>query len=239
MPITALRRIDTRAASRAEYVYGSLRAGILSGHLEPGEPVREEAVAEYFEVSRTPVREALFRLKSEGLLQLGAAHGGLIVTEVTLHEGLETYVVREALEGLVARLVTTHAPPMILDELERLQRASQLALGEPERCATIHDEFHALMYRATGNRLLDETARHLRETLGRFRQATLATAERQSEHFAAHEELLAAIRRGDADAAEALARQQIRRGWEVGMQMLASHGGSMHPSRASQTVPAS
>jgi len=226
MPIAKLQRSPTRAASRGEYVYASVRAGILSGELEPGEPVREEAVAEYFEVSRTPVREALLRLETEGLLEIGAAHGGMVVTRVTLQESLETYVVREAVEGLVARLVATNATAAELDELELLHRAMErVGDDDASRLAGLHDDFHGVMYRATRNKLLYETARHLRETLGRFRAATLASAERRREHLAEHAALLDAIRRRDSDGAEALARKQIQRAREVGLDMLARSAG--------------
>src|ERR1700694_5843301 len=127
MPISHLGRSESRPISRGEYVYASVRAGILSGELEPGEAVREEALAEYFEVSRTPVREALLRLQAEGLLETGGSRGGLLVTEVSMQEALETYVVREALEGLVARLVAAHAGAAELEQLTLVHEAMERA----------------------------------------------------------------------------------------------------------------
>jgi len=226
VPITNLRRGESRTASRSEYVYASLRAGILSGELESGEPVREEALAEYFEVSRTPVREALLRLQAEGLLESGGSRGGLVVTAVSLQEALETYVVREALEGLVARLVATHASMAQLEELELLQEAMERAVDDTTLEARLLDEFHDLMYAASRNRLLEDSARNLRDTLGRFRIATLASTERRREYVADQRNLLEAIKRRDPELAEATARQNIRRAREVGLEMLRA----LHPS---------
>jgi DNA-binding GntR family transcriptional regulator len=206
--------------SRGEYVYASLRAGILSGELQPGEPVPEEALAEYFEVSRTPVREALLRLQAEGLLETGGLRGGLLVTGVSLEEALETYVVREALEGLVARLVATHASTAELEQLELVHEAMERALDDTTRVARLLDEFHDLMHQASRNRLLRDTARNLRDTLGRFRIATLASPERRREHLAEQGRLLAAVKQRNPEQAEALARQHIRRAREVGLDML-------------------
>lgn len=220
MPINRLRRNESRSTSRSEHVYASVRAGILSGDLEPGEPVGEEALAEYFEVSRTPVREALLRLQAEGLVESGGLRGGLLVTEVTLQEALETYVVREALEGLVARLVAVHATAAELEQLELVHEAMRRALDDATAAARLLDEFHDLMYRACRNRLLQESARHLRDTLGRFRIATMASLERRQEHLAGQYELLSALKGRDADTAETLARQDLQRGRAVGLEML-------------------
>jgi DNA-binding GntR family transcriptional regulator len=212
--------------SRSEYVYASLRAGILSGELEPGELVREEALAEYFEVSRTPVREALLRLQAEALLETGGSRGGLVVTTVSLQEALETYVVREALEGLVARLVAIHASNAELEELELMHQAMERAVDDTTLAARLLDDFHDLMYSASRNRLLQVSARNLRDTLGRFRVATLASAERRREHVVEKRELLEALKRRDPELAEATARQQIRRAREIGLEMLRA----LHPS---------
>jgi DNA-binding GntR family transcriptional regulator len=202
-------------------VYASLRTGILSGELEAGEVVREEALAEYFEVSRTPVREALLRLQTEGLLESGGSRGGLLVTAFSLREALETYVVREALEGIVARLVAINAAEAELEELALVHQAMQRAVdSDTTLAARLLDEFHDVMYVAARNRLLEETARNLRDTLGRFRIATLASQERWQEHVAEQGELLRALEQRDPDLAEATARQHIRHARDVGLAIL-------------------
>src|SRR5690242_7766883 len=97
------RRRAAGQASHADAVYAAIKHDILSGALGPGAPLREEALSRSHAVSRTPVREALSRLEREGLASR-RSRTGLVVSELNADEVIDLYVLREALEGLVARL---------------------------------------------------------------------------------------------------------------------------------------
>src|SRR5918911_5399008 len=85
-------------ANAADSVYNTLRAAIVEGHLDPGDSLIEWHVARQFGTSRTPVREALLRLETEGLA-FRVPRRGLVVRQVSEHEIMEVYVVRTALEA--------------------------------------------------------------------------------------------------------------------------------------------
>jgi len=90
-------------AGAADSVYTTLHEGIMSGALRPGDSLIEEQVARQFGISRTPVREALLKLESEGLAHR-VPRRGLVVRTISEHELLEVNTVRFALDALAARL---------------------------------------------------------------------------------------------------------------------------------------
>src|SRR5919198_1883941 len=97
-------------ANAADSVYHTLRGAIVEGQLDPGDSLIEWHVARQFGTSRTPVREALLRLESEGLAYR-VPRRGLIVRQLTEHEVLEVYAVRIELEGLAGREAAREAEP--------------------------------------------------------------------------------------------------------------------------------
>lgn len=107
------------ASLRGDFVYGRLRDEIRSGVLLPGSRLRETEIADRLEVSRTPVREALKRLESEGLVVFSQPRG-LTVTELSAAQVLELYAMREILEGAAARFAAEHASAMEVESLKHL-----------------------------------------------------------------------------------------------------------------------
>src|SRR4051812_43058073 len=93
--------VHSSEAGASDAVYATLREGIILGHLRPGDGLIEEQVARQFGVSRTPVREALQRLRAEGLAK-PIGRRGLVVRTVSEEEMAEVYTVRAMLDGLAA-----------------------------------------------------------------------------------------------------------------------------------------
>ena len=134
-PARALTAIDAealRTRSRADFVFDSLRDAISDGRIAVGERVREEEIARNLGVSRTPVREALQRLHQRGLLVFGAGRG-LVVAELSQHQVLQLYAMREILEGSAARFAAQHANATDIAILYRLQK--ELAEAKPDATA--------------------------------------------------------------------------------------------------------
>ena len=195
--------------SRSELVYRQLRAALASGALKPGQRVMEVEVAERLPVSRTPVRDALRRLESEGLLTL-EPRTGLVVASISRQAMLELYVMREVLEGTAARLCARHASDPEITELEELVRREARLQGNYTELARHNRLFHDAIHRAAHNRYLEKSLAAVNDTMHLLGPSQLLIPERASQSQVEHAELLEHIRRHDADAAEAAARRHVR-----------------------------
>src|SRR5687767_14246238 len=108
-----------RHGARSEHAYRRLRDAIRDGTLKPGQRLMEIEVADWLNVSRTPVRDAIRRLEAEGMLA-HAPRNGIVVATLDRQAVMELYVMREVLEGTAARLCARHASDMEVLELQEL-----------------------------------------------------------------------------------------------------------------------
>lgn len=196
-------------ASRSELVYRKLRQAIEEGELKPGERVMEVEVAEWLEVSRTPVREALRRLESEGMLAL-EPRMGLVVASITRQAMLELYAMREVLEGTAARLCARHASDLEVMELEELVKREERLQGNFEALSRHNKLFHGAVHRAAHNRFLEKSLAAVNDSMCLLGPSMMLLPERTKLAKAEHSDLLKAIAKRDADAAEAAARRHVR-----------------------------
>jgi DNA-binding GntR family transcriptional regulator len=197
--------------SHAETVYDAVKQAILSGALAPGATLREEELARRYEVSRTPVREALSRLESEALAARYQG-SGLVVSELGPDDIIDLYVLREALEGLAARLAAGRRSEIDLARLEVLQGLSQRAVQDSDlsRVSELNAEFHFLIWRIAGNRPLSRAINGVHQSVQRFHDNTLAYPGRLEQSVQEHANLLEAIRNRDHLAAEQIAVEHVR-----------------------------
>jgi DNA-binding GntR family transcriptional regulator len=197
--------------SHADTVYAALKKAILSGALPPGAILREEELARRHQVSRTPVREALGRLEMEGLAARHAG-SGLLVSEIGPDEIIDLYVLREALEGLAARLAASRRTEIDLARLEALSQRAQQAVEEADvpRAGKLNAEFHFLIWRIAGNRPLLRAIDGVHQSVQRFQQNTLLYPGRLEQSVAEHTQMLDAIRNRDQVAAEQIAIEHVR-----------------------------
>lgn len=189
--------------------YERIRATIAEGQLPPTIVIREIDLVREYEMSRTPIREALHRLEAEGLLR-PVAPGGYVAVELGPKELADIYQVREVLIGLAARLAATNRSRVDLahmeDALEGIDRACAAGAGD-EADACVRAFLHAL-----GAASRNE---YLRGTLGRlndlFRYPALPAThpERREMLRAEHRRLTEAIAQQDAERAERLGRELI------------------------------
>jgi len=200
---------DEQYASRSELAYRKLRDALASGKLQPGQRVMEVEVAEWLNVSRTPVREALRRLESEGMLAM-EPRTGLVVTSITREAMLELYVMREVLEGTAAQLCAENASEIEIMELEELTKREERLQGDLEALARLNRVFHDTIHRAAHNRYLEKSLNAVNDSMCLLGKSQMLIAARAKEAKAEHAELFDAIRKRDADAAEAIARRHVR-----------------------------
>jgi DNA-binding GntR family transcriptional regulator len=206
---------------RGEVAYRFIRSAIQGGHLEPGERLREIELAKQIGLSRTPIREALSRLETEGLVAHDATRG-VVVAELDYSMVTELYYMREVLEGTAARLVAQHASDVEISILDDLCQQYEAALGDEAALTASNRRFHDTLYRCSHNRYLLNMVTVLHDALSLLGGSgtTLGNAERAAETLREHREVVAAIRARDADAAERALRSHIRAAQKVRMQKL-------------------
>ncbi len=228
MRLRALLSQQTNAGTTAEAVYRALRHGIVHGDLAPGAPLRSDALATELMVSRTPVREALRKLEAEGLV----AHAGarLVVRAFSEQDLNELFYVREALEGMAARLAAENATPAELAQIGELIEDMEAACerGDVGGFRRLAGEFHQAIYRASHNSRLLEASQSLLDHVRQIQSSTLYGAGRPAQALDEHRRLLDAIAARDGDRAEELARAHRRKTLALRKEMLREQRRQQH-----------
>lgn len=180
-----------RFATKAEAVYQEIRSQILRGVLPPASPLNQDALAPELGVSVTPVREAVRRLESEGLVQF-QAHKSVIVSPLSLDELSEIYDVRLQLDPHAAAVATTKASEEALARIEEMARTE--VSSDPLEQATINRAFHRSIYVESGNVLLIEILDRLWERTDRYRTMLVSTEVDVKTVVREHLEIVVAMR---------------------------------------------
>lgn len=189
---------------RRPSVYERIKQAILSGELEPGQPMVEANLADWCEVSRTPVREALTRLEQDGLV--GRGDRGLVVRESSPEEILDIYETRIVLEATAARFAADRRSTHDLLLMRRiLPRMADMAAEDSAAKAMVNAEFHKLIWRASHNGALIDLLERLNMHLGRYPATTLAFPGRWESAGQEHQQLVDAIDSRDGDHAAEIA----------------------------------
>ncbi len=192
-----------------DYAIDALREAIRSGRLVPGQRLVVADITAMLSVSAGPVREAIRRLTGEGLIEI-VPHRGASVRRITSHDLKEIFELREAVEGLAARLAAERSAPF-RDQLKALmQEMAQLASAEDiERYVVNNTAFHDLVYRMSGNERVRTLAAQLVLPIYQVRlPQRMPLSELHISHND-HKEIAAALLAGDGEAAEAAMRRHI------------------------------
>lgn len=199
---------ENGAVPRGEAAYRHLFEAIQTGLLKPGMRVREVEIAERFGISRTPVREAIRRLESEGLV-VHVPRQGAVIKQMDQREVIELYEMRAALEGTAAQMAAQHASEAEILELEELNALMRAAAGDDRKVAEANRRFHDDLYQAAKNPFLIKSVTALANALAVLGGTTLRDRERTEAAFAEHQEILEAIRARDGARADRAARAHI------------------------------
>ena len=210
---------ETEGTSRAEYAYKMLLDAIHEQQLKPGERVREDEVSRMLGISRTPVRQALHRLQTRGLLEQASGRG-LLVAALTRQQVVELYAMRELMEGAAARLAAQHAGPSDIIAMRRVLDEFRKAAPEARKLARINRLFHATIHEAAHNRYLSQSLDGFSDTLALLQGTTFSLKGRWKSELAENTELVDAIERRDADSAEKAARENMRNALGVRLRMM-------------------
>lgn len=192
--------------------YQAIKEMISNHRFQPGTRLNVESLAKEMGVSRTPVWEAVGRLEQEGLIE-NIPNRGVFMVELTPEQALQLYEVRELLEGMAARLAASNISSAGIKRMERcLENQERVVMeGDLVGYSQLDFEFHAVVYEACGNPYLQE----LLETIkNKMRPLTTHLAPILPDLYDDHNKLLAALKAGDPEKAEAAFRghNQLMRG---------------------------
>lgn len=197
----------------SEAAHQAIRRMILSMELEPGTRLVVRLLSEKFGLSPTPIKEALVALEREGLV-VSQARRGYSVAKLDVEDVQKLYEVREAIEGLAARLTAERADKPLLKRLEQAQRAhvKQLQAGDLAASGDTDLAFHKTLWEASENQHLIQIASSfpvkIRLVMTTIR---LGMPERHTKAVQEHEEILGHVRDCKPERAERAMRQHIRR----------------------------
>ena len=216
------------AQSLVEAAYRALKAAIRENIYPPGHQAAEPEIAEQLGMSRTPVHEAIIRLQEEGLVQV-LPRRGVLICPISADDIREIYDVLIAVEGMAAaRLAGLPAPlaSTAADDLEQATATMEQALAGDDlpTWAAADERFHQMLTDRCGNRRLARIAATVMDQAHRSRLLTLHLRPRPAASAAEHRAITDAIRRSDADAAEAAARTHRTRARDALLPLLAQYG---------------
>jgi DNA-binding GntR family transcriptional regulator len=207
--------VKRQAAPLRQEVLQTLRTEIIEGRLPPGQRLTERALTEMLGVSRTVLRESLRQLEAEGLISL-IPNKGPMVRALTIDEARELYRIREMLEGLGARLFAENAAPANLAALDSaLSEVEQsYATDNPKNILIAKNAFYAAIHDGSRCAALSKMTATVLAQVWRWRAVGLAHPQRSKsragESIANLRDVVQAIRSGDGEMAETVARKEAR-----------------------------
>lgn len=189
----------------SEKAYQALHQDIVQWRLLPGLVLGEVELSERLGVSRTPIREALSRLTSEGLTTAKGGRG-VVVTEVSLETVRELYELRETLEAKAAALAAERGDPSAFEQLQRNFAAARLSLAagsSTEEYYRLSADLDTALDASCGNPFLVNSLKNIRPLLARARRMAQEHPERLQATAAEHSAICAAIASGNPHLAAA------------------------------------
>lgn len=204
--------------------YDALRHRILTGELPAGERIDQDTEADRLNASRMPVREALRRLETEGLVEI-VPHRGAVVRPLSVDDLEDLYVMRIALEGTAGRLGAEKLTDADLDKMRQLlpEMGEIVERSDPKAWLDIDWVFHEALYQAAHHPRLLRTIHGLREEARRYRTVGLSLPQVLEVSLQEHREMIEAGKRHDGAEVERLIRIALERTRSELRQML-EHG---------------
>jgi DNA-binding GntR family transcriptional regulator len=196
-------------------VFHTLSDDILNGKYDDYEELREVAISEELNVSRTPVREAFRQLELEGLIQI-VPNKGAYVTGITEKDVKDIYMIRSLLEGLCARWATYNITQDQMEEMEENVYLAEFhaAKGHLDQLAVLDNRFHEILYEACDSKMLEHQLKDFHQYVLRVRRKTLSNVNRGPKSNEEHKQIMEAIKAKDADLAEQLANRHMINAYE-------------------------
>lgn len=217
-PAGAPLQLAQRPASLTLSVYHAIRQAIIDGRIPAATRVTEAALARQLNVSKTPVREALLRLKEVGLIEADGSRAGRILTPSFEHTR-DAYELRESLEVVSARLAAQRGEGSALLLARREANATVVAAGNCDIAGyrEADQAFHAAVAAAGGNRMLARAIDDINALISALRQRAIPGVDASVVCASQHVGIVEAILAADVSGAERLMSEHVR---HVGTQVL-------------------
>jgi DNA-binding GntR family transcriptional regulator len=197
-----------------EEVAELLRQRIFARELAPGSWIDEMRLADEYGISRTPLREALKVLATEGLVTMKMRRGAY-VTEVNDKDQRDVYHLLSLLESDAAGVVAAQASDLELAELESIHQELSAAVGNTDKFFAINERFHMRLLEIANNRWRDQMVADLRKVMKLNRHNSLLKSGRIEESLREHQALLAALLARDVSASVARMQTHFANGLEA------------------------
>ncbi len=198
--------------SREEWVYESLKSDILDLHLKPGQLLKETEICEKFNVSRTPVRDAIRLLQEQGFVK-SVPYQGVFVTLLSLNYIKQMIYMRVAVETNVIRDFAVSASLMALEDIRYLIRKQEALLMDadfvPEQFYKLDSQMHAVWFEATKRTVLWDVLQKQDLYYTRFRVLDITTETDFMRIIKEHKELLACIENRDFRGIEEVLKEHL------------------------------
>jgi DNA-binding GntR family transcriptional regulator len=202
--------LDRPASTRSDHIRVRLSDEIVRGVLAPGVALDETELARRFEVSRTPVREAIRLLAASGLVE-ARPHRSAVVARPSGPQLLAMFEALQELEALCAGLAAERATATDIKLLQEINRslARIVKAGDAAAYHEINEQFHSAIYAATRNEYLAELTATTRARIAPFSKAQFRVLGRLSQSHAEHQGVINAIKARDRDRASREMRDHI------------------------------
>lgn len=186
-----------------QQVADRIREMIRKGVLNKGQKIAEAEMCRELGISRTPLREALHVLSSEGLIDL-TPNKGAYIAQPSMNDIREMFEVMSILEGVCARVATEKMKPNDFKKIKKLHSKLEkhYQKKDHEKYLSVNQELHMLIQQLTGNKILNEVINGLRQKILLYRYRQLYQPDRFDQSIQEHRELLKAFEEKDAAAAE-------------------------------------
>ena len=215
-------RVKKNSIPVRKKVYEHMKSDILSGRLNPAERLTEEHLAEMMGVSRTPVREALYKLESEGLIKPLETRG-FIVSGDSKEEVEELFEIRSILEGYALRIISEKITEEDLQRLNGFIEKAEEALekNRPNEVFKWNTRFHDTLHELVSEKLqLYQMIVSMRKNVLRYRKDTLQSSDGAKRTLDGHRKILLALRLKDPELCERTMRDHIKQAKEDALQTL-------------------
>jgi DNA-binding GntR family transcriptional regulator len=199
---TGLVAVSTKFTKASDKIRLDIETAIKDGALLPGDPIDEAQLASQYKVSRTPIREALIQLQTQGMLT-SLPRGGMVVAKMDLQQLLQLWELLAELEGVAVRLACQRMSPEEREAIDSHHRQSRTVAEADDMAGWQHSnlQFHELIYRASRNPYLRQEVLRMRARTGYYRRHAFGALGQVKASFEQHSQIVEAFNKSDGEAA--------------------------------------